>query len=229
MRVLFWFPFLLFLLTGCMAYGPADNPVQRNFTWFSYVAAEDIRANCGPGAPERWRFVYNGIYGEQVRFYDITLDPRAGGSAMMEARVKGRGDLLELDLFDPLRPWSGPFARRFLAEAQWLDLDRALGPDGIGSRTRPGTRLRSDNFYWVAAACRAGQFYHRAWQQPEDDLNRLRFVPILLAYDPTGVPFNAPRRLYLGPFSHDGGLEGGPHDEFQLTVGADGLIAVRGF
>jgi len=219
--------FLLLLIlgsAGCVATGPSDFPVQRNFQWFSYVAGEDIRLACGPGAPDKWRFVFNGIYDEQVRMYDMDADRGPGGGAILQARVKGTGELLDFLPLDPFGPWRGPFSQAYLDEQRKIELDRAVFADGLRSRTRPGTRLRSDNFYWVASACRGGAFHQRAWQEREDDLSRLTFVPVLLGFDRTPVPYNTPRRLYLGPFGNEGGGQLNPTSHFMLTVGGDGLI-----
>ena len=38
--------FIVLLLAGCAASGPAGNPIARNLTWFSYVGGDYIRAAC---------------------------------------------------------------------------------------------------------------------------------------------------------------------------------------
>ena len=48
-----------------------DQPVIRKFTWFSYIGADDIREKCKYSSNPQYRFVYNGVYNEQVRTYDI--------------------------------------------------------------------------------------------------------------------------------------------------------------
>jgi len=47
----------------------------RSLNWFSYVAAEDIRAACRPGGRNRLRLVYNALWEEQVRAYEVFLQP----------------------------------------------------------------------------------------------------------------------------------------------------------
>ena len=46
-----------------------DQPVVRSLNWFSYVAAEDVRATCRTGGRSRLRLVYNALWEEQVRAY----------------------------------------------------------------------------------------------------------------------------------------------------------------
>ena len=63
---------VVLLLSGCERLGE-DHPVTRKLTWFSHLGGRDIRNSCVTGAPDRYRFVYNGIYVEQVRSYDILV------------------------------------------------------------------------------------------------------------------------------------------------------------
>ncbi len=60
------------IFAGCTYHGTQqDNPVQRRFTWYSYLNGDDIREDCEADARPRYRFVYNGVYVQQVRSYDI--------------------------------------------------------------------------------------------------------------------------------------------------------------
>src|SRR5438105_4793936 len=52
-----------------------DQPIVRSLNWFSYVAAEDIRAACRPGGRSRLRLIYNALWEEQVRAYELFLQP----------------------------------------------------------------------------------------------------------------------------------------------------------
>lgn len=76
------------LLAGACTYTgkPADNPVERRFTYMSYLAADDLRAVCTAGTPERYRFVYNAEYSRQVRLYEVEIEPDGRG-AVLEARI----------------------------------------------------------------------------------------------------------------------------------------------
>ena len=69
-------------LAGCQYAGPPGNPVSRNLSWFDYVGAENLKADCGPSASDRLRFVYNGIYDEQIRSYDVRSLPRRRGATL---------------------------------------------------------------------------------------------------------------------------------------------------
>jgi hypothetical protein len=52
-----------------------DQPIVRSLNWFSYVASDDIRAACRPGGRDRLRLVYNALWEEQVRTYELFLQP----------------------------------------------------------------------------------------------------------------------------------------------------------
>src|SRR4051812_2306638 len=52
-----------------------DQQIVRSLNWFSYVAAEDIRAACQHGGRSRLRLIYNALWEEQVRSYEIFLQP----------------------------------------------------------------------------------------------------------------------------------------------------------
>ena len=50
-----------------------DPPIVRSFNWFAFVGGDDIRANCGKEGRNRMRLIYNAIYSEQVRTYELFL------------------------------------------------------------------------------------------------------------------------------------------------------------
>ena len=60
-----------FVFTACEYSGRPDNAVERRFTWFSYLSAEDIKESCRSHAPPRYRFIYNAFYIEHVRSYEF--------------------------------------------------------------------------------------------------------------------------------------------------------------
>lgn len=213
-------------LGGCMAQGPVESPVARNLTWFSYLAGDDIRAACAPGAPERYRFVYNAVWGEQVRTYDVIERP--GGGARQISRVFGSADLLELDLLDPQGPWRGARSEVLLDEAAFARVRRLLPGEDV---VAPGTWLRSDDYYWVAAACEDGRFIAQAWDSGTPDFDGLPFLKVLLAADRTGVPPRPWERLTLPPFDPTAAAErltpDGTLQLFRLQFGRDGLNVGR--
>src|SRR5690348_8181153 len=63
----------LLLLCGCTT-GGSGNPALRSLGWFNYLAGTEIRDGCRPGGPDRYRLVYNAVWGKQVRDYEITAD-----------------------------------------------------------------------------------------------------------------------------------------------------------
>lgn len=209
------------LLGGCAAPGgPVSNPVGRTLSWYSYVGGEDIRAGCVAGSRDMLRFVYNGRYTEQLRTYDVVTDVVSPG-AIFKARVNGRSSLTSFDLSDPLSTWKGTIYQHFLSPDERDGLVQALAASGFNRPAPKGLNLRSDWFYWTVSACRNGSFHFYAWQQPDDDLSQLAFIPALLALDKTGADFNAPRPVNIGPFdptSRAGNVS------FLLTVSENGLV-----
>ena len=82
------------LIVTCGYGGASDDAIARNLSWFNYVAAENLREPCGPGAANRIRLVYNGIYDEQIRSYDVRELPETRGAAFT-AFARGDGDLTQ--------------------------------------------------------------------------------------------------------------------------------------
>ena len=80
--------------------GDIGNPFHRKFHWLSFLSGEDMAASCDATTPDRFRLVYNAIWGEQVRVYEWDAIRRS-----LRVRVMGAGDLRELSLSDPLAPW----------------------------------------------------------------------------------------------------------------------------
>src|SRR5947209_6032738 len=62
-----------------------DLPIVRSLNWFGFVAGDDIRAACTPGSRDRIRLVYNALWEEQVRTYEINL--QADGTAGLNIGV----------------------------------------------------------------------------------------------------------------------------------------------
>lgn len=206
---------------GCEAAGPAGDPVTRTFSWFDYLGGGDLRRSCGAGASARWRFVYNAIWSEQVRTYDVSLAPRPA----VEAHVFSGGiDLTYGD--EGLFPaWFGRGARHELTDAEAAQLRRALEAD-VPEPLPVGSFLRSDNFYLTASRCVDGRFAFAAWSREQPGFERLPFLPALLPFDHTGRPVHPPRALDLGPFQPSGSRGRGERGEpprFRVQVAADGV------
>lgn len=217
----------LLCLSACAADGVAGDPISRRFTWFSMLGGEDIRNGCGPGAPARYRLVYNGIYTEQIRIYELWARP--DGSAVLDTTVLAGGVSLGPSIFADLGALVG--GRRDRAELspdQSRDLQVAMQAGGVLSPPPVGLRLRSDAFYWTTAACVGGRFHFNAFDHPSPRFAALRFPALLFQLEGSGVAVNPPRPLDLGPFELTGAHETGPGRKsgprFLVEVGANGLV-----
>jgi len=216
-----------FALAAC-AYRPTDNPVARSLGWYSYLDAEDIRANCQRGAPTRARLVYNGFYDEQVLAYD--LEPEAGGAGTrLTIREKGQGDLTQILLRHPgdlLAPWRGRTDTVILRPEDRHRLLAALQASGVFAPAPAGLQLDSTDFYWIVAACVDGRFAYHAFRWPSAAFQGLAFPPLLAAWDPAGRPFNPPRAIDAR--IHYGEERAANLRTFRVAVGEQGLIGVAG-
>ncbi|HEY5597233.1 MAG TPA: hypothetical protein VIK47_00385 [Kiloniellales bacterium] len=214
----------LLVVAGCAYRGQIDQPITLKFTWFSYVAGDDIRAACAPGGQDSYRLIYNGSYREQVRSYEVVGDGAGGG--YYTARVmRGSGlDLNRFSISDPQAVANWTVARSRLTAADMSALRAALAESGAFSNDGAGLRLASEQFYWTAATCRDGQFHFNAWLYPSDRYARLRFPAALLGHDQTGVAVNAPRRVVPLEAARPVTREQDPVTRFNLRVGDDGLI-----
>ena len=187
-----WRNFLLVFavcgLAACTTYqGSVSNPVERSLTWFSFLAGDDIRAACQTGAPDHYRFVYNGIYKVQIRAYELTPKP---GGAELTVRARGRSGLINRFTFDkPFGPWELVQSR---AEIDNPTAAAIVGAYATAVETSPpsaGQLLDSNEYYWIVASCSAGEFALSAFVDPKVDINSLKFSKLLLAHDDSGVPF----------------------------------------
>ncbi|PKU25872.1 hypothetical protein [Telmatospirillum siberiense] len=208
--------FMAVALAGCRYAGEGlDNPLERRFFWFSFVAGDDIREACRAGTSDRYRFVYNGFWREQVRIYEF--EP-AGDKPLLRQRVILSATLSALSSDDLLAPWRGATAQTTLSSGQRDHLLSSLQP--LFSPPPTGLRLPSDGFYWVVAACVKGRFVGNAWLFPSDDFAALTFPKELRALDRTDVPFKE-----ADPFAYVGSYDQ-PHlaaERWYLTVGRDGI------
>jgi hypothetical protein len=201
---------LLLALAGCSL----DNPLGRTFTWFSHLDAADIRDKCVGSTGEHYRLVYNAVWGEQVRSYDIVA-PR-GASASLEARVFFPENLNEINLLDPLELYRGHTGTAALTVEDMGSFRAALSASGFDGPTPRGLILPSSGFYWIAAACRNGVFHYNAYLYPSASFASIRFDQWLFAHDPTGVAVTPPGQVG----------DNGPHVYFEMMVGANGLVGV---
>jgi len=175
-------------LGACTTYrGEPANPVERSLTWFSYLAGDDIKAACKPGGPDRYRFVYNGIYQVQIRGYELT--PTASG-ADLTVRARGRSGRVDRFSFDnPFGPWDMIGSRAALSNAAAAAIVDAYAAAVETSPSSAGQRFDSNAYYWIVASCSAGRFALHGFLDPKVDINELAFAKRLLAHDDSGVPF----------------------------------------
>jgi hypothetical protein len=201
-------------LTGC-ANASLDNPIGRSLGWFNYLNGSDIRNACAERSGERYRLIYNAVWGEQVRAYDIAATP-ADIAATLSVRVFFPEILNDIDLRDPLNAYRGRNGVVPLSPADMAAFREALRASGFDAPTPRGLVLPSDGFYWVVAACRDGVFHYNAYAYPSERFAAIRFDRWLFDRDPTGVAVNLP-----------GTSE--PRESptvFNMEVGDNGLIGV---
>lgn len=180
----------LLVLQGCMYRGENfDNPIMRRATWFSFAAGEDIKAACGPNAPDRFRVIYNGFWHEQVRIYEWG---GAGEPASLNQRILAGLSVSFFTTTDWRAPWRGEVTQTPLSKADQAQLAAALSESGMFDPPPIGLLLPSDGYYWTAVGCHAGQFYYNAWLHPSDRFAAATFPAALMARDRTGVALNQP-------------------------------------
>ena len=210
-----------------------DLPVARSFHWFDFVAANDIRAACVAGGRNHLRLVYNGLWEEQVRAYDIFLQPD-GTAGMNIGVLEGQGNvttgitnMLISNPKDIFAPWSMKGGQRILTVDETrelvglLEASRAFGPP------RDGMRLPDNDVWWTVASCRNGVWGFQAYHYPTDGFANVKFSARLFSLDKVPVPVNPPRQLEPAELRRDmnASLQRARTDRWMLVVGKDGLRA----
>jgi hypothetical protein len=224
---------LMLLAAGC-AYRGGDDPISRKFTWFSYLNGDDIRAACKTDGTPRYRFVYNGVYVQQVRTYDITPDPATGGHRL-KVRVIGPTRVDSVTIEDPVKtlstdplailaPGAGEIQEVSLIRRDLDDLDRALARSGFFRPAPSFLRLTSEDFYWIGTACLGGRLAFNAYRWPSPEFTNAAFPDVLLTLDPTGIPVNPPRDL--SNLDIYGDNQANEQPRFSVTVDRDHLVGV---
>lgn len=224
---------LLAVAAGCTYRGGGDNPFVRKATWFSYLNGDDIRAACFPGAPPRYRFVYNGIYVRQVRTYDIVGGAAPGGRHTMEARVIGPTDVSRIVIGtggfsnavgDLLAPGRGVIRRTVISDRDLDDLDTALLESGFFDQPPVGERLTAEDFWWSGVACIGGRIVFNVYKWPSAAFDTATFPGLLVSWDPIEIPVEQPRTLSLLDIYGDQTIRENQRPTFGLTVGRDGFV-----
>ena len=210
---------LVSALSAC-TYGGGDigNPLFRKVHWFSYVGGDDLRQSCAVGGPDRFRLVYNGIYGEQLRMYDLDA---ARQLLVIHVTQPGHSSALKLD--DPIGPWRAEQRRVQLAATEYQRLVDAFIAAGMFGPPALGLELESDSYFWTAAYCREGRFGVTAWKYPSPEFEHLGFAAALFALDATGIEVAQPQPVPFDP-AHAEERRKGEMGDFTLKVGRDGLV-----
>lgn len=211
------------LVAGCTYQGGVENPIVRKATWFSYLAGDDIKRECVPGRLAQYRLVYNAVWGEQVRAYDLRRSA-TGAGAVLFIHVFGGANVAEFTLPDFTGPWRGTSADRRLDESRYVELIRAIEASDFGGPPPEGDTLASWNFYWVVSACADGRFHWNAWRAGSERFADVRFDRLLFAHDSSGVPINAVRPVSDAEARLKANSRDDPYDHFELKVGREGLV-----
>jgi len=177
--------------SACTYTGNADDPVTRRFTYMSYLAADDIRHNCGPNSPDRYRFVYNAEYNRQVRLYEVGIAPD-GREGKLETRVFGGVpfDPFEFGFDNCLTERAADRMRLRPREVRMIE--DALDDAGFYERPQRPIELWSDRYYWLVSGCVEGVFYQNGYPYPSRRYDRQHFADVLEELDSTGVRFVDP-------------------------------------
>jgi hypothetical protein len=204
-----------------------ETPVTRTFHWFRYVGGDEVRAACGQDGQNRIRAVYNALWEEQVRTYDISL-ARDGTAAMTVRVISGQGAVSTIEISDAgdlTGPWNAKVGQRVLAQEDTSQLLALMQQANAFGPPRAGQRLPDNDFWWTVASCRNGVWGFQAYHFPTDGFANTRFAEKLFSLDPVAVPVNRARRLEPSELRYDviKGPQRGRADRWQLMVGRDGL------
>jgi hypothetical protein len=175
---------MLSAMTACSYRGgDIGDPLVRKSQWFSFVDGEDIRASCAAGTPDRFRLVYNAVYDEQLRIYEVDSLRR-----LLVIRIVGRGEAARLSFQDPAAPWRAHEEKVQLDQTTYDRLVASFAQGGMFSPPPVGLDLPSRSYHWVAALCRNGAYGLTAWKYPSPAFDAMGFDRNLFALDPSGVP-----------------------------------------
>jgi hypothetical protein len=205
-----------------------DLPIVRSVSWFGYVGGDDIRAACQPGTRSHIRLIYNALWEEQVRSYD--LFPQPDGTAGLNVGVLAeQGNVATLSIsngLDLTNPWRMKKSQRLLSAGEMRDLLSALQASAAFGPPRDGLRLPDNDFWWAISSCRDGVWGFQAYHYPTDGFAHVKFADRLWAFDEVHVPINKPRTLEPAEFRRDfdrHSAQRGRGDRWMLVVGKDGL------
>ncbi|HLO75040.1 MAG TPA: hypothetical protein VK196_01120 [Magnetospirillum sp.] len=198
--------------------GDIGDPLERKAQWFSFVEGEDIRRTCDSGSPDRFRLVYNGVYDEQLRIYEVD-----GLRRLVSIHVVNPGNAGRLSSQDLLAPWRGVEAKAQLDQPAYDRLVESFARGGMFAPPPVGLELPSRSYYWTAAMCTGGRYHFTAWKYPSDRFAAMGFDADLFALDTTGVPVNQPKEVPFDPLWESKARR---HEVtvFSLRVTANGIL-----
>lgn len=198
--------------------GDIGDPLERKTHWFSFVEGEDIRATCDATSPDRFRLVYNGVYDEQLRIYELDALRR-----ILTIRVVNQGSAAHLSFADPLAPWRAVATKVQLEQAGYDRLVGAFAQGGMFAPPPVGLELPSHSYYWTAATCHRGRYGFTAWKYPSAAFTAMGFDAQLFALDTTGVPVNQARARDYDPI-WESKARRNEVPVFSLRVTANGIL-----
>lgn len=208
-----------------------EKPIVRSVHWFDFVAANDIRAACVPGGRSHLRLIYNALWEEQVRAYDIFLQPD-GTAGMNIGVLEGQGNvttgitnMLISNPSDIFAPWSMKGGQRLLNADETREFIGLLEQSLAFGPPRDGLRLPDNDFWWTVASCRNGVWGFQAYHYPTDGFANVKFSARLFSWDKVPVPVNPPRKLEPAELRRDmnAPIHRARADRWMLVVGKDGL------
>ncbi|HEY9081402.1 hypothetical protein [Magnetovibrio sp.] len=212
------------LVSACASQGTTDNPVMGKLSWFSYMEGGDIRATCGPGAANRYRLVYNGVYTEQVRTYEWGAADQRLNVGVTEAVDITQGSVGTFN--DLLNPWRAKTASRTLSDADATRVVSALERDGVFGPPAVGTELSSKGFFWTVASCHDGAYRFTAVAWPSPSWDAMTFDDVVFDLDPSPIAVNPPRKTDTRRDTKRGRYGHVIENEFHTKVGENGLFGV---
>jgi len=210
-----------------------EQPIVRTFNWFSYVGGDDIRSACESGGRNQVRLVYNALWDEQVRAYQVFLQP--DGTAGLDIGVlndQGRGGNLTYlslgsDGSNVTAPWRMRKGQRLLSVGETREFVGLLQASAAFGPPRDGLRLPDNDFWWTVASCRNGVWGFQAYHYPTDGFANVKFAEKLFAWDNVPIAVNRPRKLEPSELRRDwnapGTRAGVQQYRWMLVVGTDGL------
>jgi hypothetical protein len=219
---------LLAPLAACSNVERANDPVTGRLSWFSLLEGRDIREACVPGAPARYRFVYNGNYDEQTRVYDVTRTE--AGAAFKVSVSTGFATLFQYRT-GAQNPWNPIRESRAPVDLDtYRALARALEADGFGQPSRTDVAFPSWNYYWIVSACADGKYHLNGWLNGTSDgktaFNALTFPAFLQKLDQTEIAFVNPRPNPYADY-RDRLANQTPDRSFEVRLSENGLSLNR--